>query len=93
MKLLLKCLQRLRDVNCAVIIADLNLPDINWKDPNLFSDLDDCSTMFLAFSKQFVFQQFVHELTRPSNLTPGSGPIIDLVLCSDSHCYVCHRAY
>jgi len=83
MKLPIKYLQRLRDFKCTVIITDdLNLPHINWKDPN---PLSDCSTMLLLFSKQFGFEQLVHELTRPSNLTPGFESIIDLVLCSDSH--------
>ena len=84
--LLIKCLQCLCDVNCTVMItSELNLPDINGKDPNLLSDHDDCSSMFLLFTKQFGFEQLVHELTRPSNSTPGSGSIIDLVLCTDSH--------
>jgi len=77
MKLLVKFLQRLCNVNCTVIITgDLNLPNVNWKDPNFLSDHDDSFTMFLSFTKQFGFEQLVNELTRPSSSTPGSGSII-----------------
>ena len=86
MKVLIECLQRLCDVNRTVIITgDLNLPDVNWDAPNLLSDYDDCSSMFVAFAKQHGFEQFVREITRPSVSTSGSGSLIDLVLGNDSH--------
>jgi hypothetical protein len=52
-----------------VITGDLNLPDINWDDPNLTIDHDKCSVLFVAFTKQQVFEQYVEDFTRPSSLS------------------------
>ena len=92
MKLLVKCLKQLCDVNRSIIITgDLNLPGIDWSNPNLVADRDCCSVLFAVFANQFSFAQLVETITRPNssarNLANGdyTGSLIDLVLCNDTH--------
>jgi len=90
-KLLIKCLTKLSDVNRSVIITgDFNFPKINWNEVNLVSDSVTCSNLFISFTKQYALEQLVDNITRPSSvnksITTGiSGTIIDLVLCNDTH--------
>ena len=85
MKCLIKCLRRLCDTNRSIVITgDLNLSDVNWNEPNLLADGESCSGLFVTFAKQYGFEQYVQDVTRPSTI-PGSGSVIDLVLCNDTH--------
>jgi len=85
-KLLIKCLKRLCDVNRSVVITgDLNLPCIDWNEPNLVSDHYCCSVMFATFACQNTLDQHVKDFTRPSTSACNTGSLIDIVLCNDSH--------
>lgn len=85
MEHLINCLQSLSDVDSTVIITgDFNLPKIDWSDPVIMPDVDNCSSLFTVFTKQFVFEQLVTEVTRPSTTKDSAGSLIDLVLCNDS---------
>jgi len=86
-KVLIECLQQLYDVDSTVvIIADFNLPNINWIDTVLVSSRDYSSTLFSTFVSQFAFEQNVTENTiqyntRPNSKHPASGSLLDIVLC------------
>jgi len=89
MKLLSKCLKVLCDVNRSIVInGDLNLPNIDWFNPNLISNKCRCSVLFALFANELGFEQHVNTITRPSpsaNNGIYAGSTIDLVLCNDTH--------
>ena len=87
MQLFTTCFEQLCNVDAtSLITGDFNLPTSLWTNHTLDSNHTQptCSEMFLQFCNEQALCQLVNDVTRPSNLNPNTGNILDLVLTNDS---------
>ena len=87
MQLFTTCLEQLYNVDATIPTnGDFTFPTIHWTNHTLDSNHTQsaCSEMFLQFYNEQALCQLVNEVTRPSNLNPNTGNILDLVLTNDS---------
>ena len=86
MQLLTTCLEQLCNVDATILIpGDFNIPTIHWTNQTLDGNHTQptCSEIFLLFCNEQALCQLVNDVTRPIELNPNTGNILDLVLTND----------
>ena len=81
------CLEQLCNVDATILITgDFNLPTVHWINHTLDSNHTQpiCSEMFHQLCNEQALCQLVNDVTRPSNLKPNTGNILDLVVTNNS---------
>ena len=87
MQLFTTCLEQLWNVDATILITgDINLLIIHGNNHTLDSNHTQhtCSEMFLQFYSEQALCQLVNYVTRPSNLNPNTGNVLDIVFTNDS---------